>query len=148
MNHNENSKLTRVVSTKITDEEFNFFMRLARQYQSQGYVVKANPSEIVRLILRTFRQFLLSHKNDQFLLSLKNTNSAMTSVGSSSSMNTSQRPSHGTSTPRGNKSSIGSAQQSSDILGNNDEIIANDTTIGNSNKSLAQNVSSDRRRGI
>ena len=73
MNNIENSKLTRIVSTKITDEEFNFLMRLARQYQSQGYIVKANPSEIVRLILRMFRQYLLSHKNDQFKMGIKNT---------------------------------------------------------------------------
>lgn len=58
---------------KGTDEEFNFLMRVARQYQSQGHVVKANPSEIVRLILRIFMQFLISHKNDQFKMGIKNT---------------------------------------------------------------------------
>jgi hypothetical protein len=128
-------------------------MSRARQYKSQGHIVKATLSEILRLILRVYIQYLLSHKSDQMAMGITRTqsnasilkNSAMTSLGSASTGDktgdTGQRPSHGSSIPKGNISSIGSAQQSSDILVNNDEIITTDTSIGNYNKSLAQKVS-------
>ena len=70
MNQIKNSKLTRVVSTKITEQEFDFLMNLARQYQSQGHIAKATSSEILRLILRIYIQFLLSHKNDQMKMGI------------------------------------------------------------------------------
>src|SRR6476659_4896802 len=59
----------------------------------------------------------------------------------SSSMGNASKPANQTMTSNniskaGNTSLIGSAQQLSSTLGNNSEIIANNTSIGNSNMSL------------
>ena len=61
------------MSTKITDEEFNFPYEISNTISISSYVVKANPSEIVRLLLRMFREYLLSHINDKMKMGLKNT---------------------------------------------------------------------------
>src|SRR4029078_4998183 len=92
MNQIKNSKLTRVVSTKITVEEFNYLMRIAGLYLSQGYIDKANPAEILRFILRLYMQYLHSHKSTPKEMDVKTTqsdlrvwrNPIMTSLGKSS----------------------------------------------------------------
>lgn len=152
MNYLGDAKLNRVVSTKITEEEHKRLGVIANSFQSLGYIVKANTSEVTRFLLRTSMEWTSSHMNYQKPRDVKtrqsNTsisrNPATTFLGSSSSSNktgdTGQLPSHGSNIPRGNISSIGKAQHSNDIIGNNHETITNDTSFGNY-KSLAQKVS-------
>ena len=133
MNSAENSKLSRVISTKVTHEEANFLMKIATQYKSQGYIPKATPSEICRFILRVYMRYLISHKSDPMARDTKTTQSnasmqtnppiiAFKEISPSSRHRTediSQRVSHGDSISRNNISSIGSAQQSDSVHGNN-----------------------------
>jgi hypothetical protein len=50
----KNQKVTRVVSTKITEEEYDQLHKIGRQYQSLGYIVKASTSEILRCMIRVY----------------------------------------------------------------------------------------------
>ena len=120
MNSAENSKLSRVISTKVTHEEANFLMRIAEQYKSQGYIPKATPSEICRFILRVYMQYLISHKTDPMASDIKTVQSpagmqtnppmiAFKEISPSSRHRTediSQRVSHGDSISRNNISSM------------------------------------------
>jgi hypothetical protein len=150
LNYLGNTKLNRVVSTKITEEERNHLGVIANYLQSLGYIAKANTSEAIRFLLRTSMEWTSSLMDYQKARDVKtrqsNTsiarNPAMTFLGSSSSSNktgdTDQPPSHGSNIPRGNISSTGNVRQSSHILGNSIEIRTSDDPIGNYNKFLAQ----------
>ena len=155
MNSAENSKLSRVISTKVTDEEGNFLMRIATQYKSQGYIAKATASEICRFILRVYMEYLISHKSDPMARDIKTTQSnasmqtnppmiAFKEISRSSRHRTediSRRVSHGDSISRSNISSIGSAQQSDSVHGNN-KYVAQKIPIGSNNTIQMRDTSS------
>ncbi len=46
MSHIKRPKVTKVVSTKLTNEEYDFLQKLAKNYKSRGYIAKASNSEI------------------------------------------------------------------------------------------------------
>ena len=52
MKHIGDTKVTKVVSTKITDEEHQHLMSLAKHYHSLGYIAKPSISEYTRFALR------------------------------------------------------------------------------------------------
>ena len=52
MKHIGDTKVTKVVSTKITDEEHQCLMRLAKHCHSLGYIAKPSISEFTRFALR------------------------------------------------------------------------------------------------
>ena len=54
------SDINRVVSTKITDAEFNLFVIIAKYFQSRGYIAKANTSEATRFLLRASMEWASS----------------------------------------------------------------------------------------
>jgi hypothetical protein len=131
MNRIRDEKLTRVISTKITDEEYNLLHRLARNYKLRGYIGKASTSEISRLILRVYIEWAFSHTSDQTAMNHtmaqsnenKSSNSTVTMLGSNptnrrdgSTDGTSQVPSQSSNIPSSNTSLIGIAQQLSDLL--------------------------------
>jgi hypothetical protein len=82
------AKVTRLISTKITDEEYNLLHRIARNYKLRGYIAKANTSEISRFILRVYIQWAFSHTSDQTVMNQtmghSNGNSTVTMLGSNS----------------------------------------------------------------
>lgn len=61
----KDQKVTRVVSTKITEEEYDQLHKLARHYKSQGHITKASTSEILRCIIRVYIEFVRLHKITQ-----------------------------------------------------------------------------------
>jgi hypothetical protein len=152
MNYLGDTKLNRVVSTKITEEEHKRLEVIAKYLQLLGYIAKANPSEAIRFLLRASMEWTSSHMNYRKARFVGKTQSSTsisrnpttTSVGSASRIDkmgdTGQPLSHG-NIPRGNISSIGIAHESSEVLGNKNNNHTNDTTIRNYNKSLAQKVS-------
>ena len=50
----KDQKVTRVVSTKITEEEYDQLHKLAIHYKSQGRIAKASTSELLRRIIRVY----------------------------------------------------------------------------------------------
>jgi hypothetical protein len=54
MNSIKDAKVTRVISSKITEEEYNLLHRIARDYQSRGYIAKATTSKILRLLVEVW----------------------------------------------------------------------------------------------
>ena len=50
----KDQKVTRVVSTKITEGEYDQLHKLAIHYKSQGRIAKASTSEILRCIIRVY----------------------------------------------------------------------------------------------
>ena len=65
MDEIKNLKLSKVVSTKITDQEHKNLQRLAKYYQSRGYISKDKISEATRLLLRKSMKWELSIMNHQ-----------------------------------------------------------------------------------
>jgi len=55
-------KLTRVVSTKITEEEYNELHKLPRHYKLLGHIAKENTSEILRCIIKVYIAFVDKYK--------------------------------------------------------------------------------------
>jgi hypothetical protein len=151
MNTIKNSKVSRVVSTKITDEEFNLLVIIAKYFQSRGYIAKANTSEVTRFLLRASmklaksRMKALNQIKSQSIVS--ESRNPVTSLGKSSAStldktgDTGRRQIHDRSISRGNMSSTDSVRQSSDMLGNSMEILPTNAPKGNHNMSLAQGVS-------
>jgi hypothetical protein len=132
MNPIRDKKLTRIVSTKITDEEHNLLHRLARNYKSRGYIAKATTAEISRLIVRVYMEWAFSHSCDEQTAMThtmsqnnekKSTHSTVTMLGSNaankrggSANAASLWPTQSSSIPINNTLSMGNAQQSSDFL--------------------------------
>jgi hypothetical protein len=54
----KDQKVTRVVSTKITEEEHDQLQKLAIHYKSQGRIAKASTSEILRRIIRVYIKYV------------------------------------------------------------------------------------------
>jgi hypothetical protein len=132
MNRTRDVKLTRVISTKITDEEYNLLQRLAGNYKSRGYIAKATTAEILRLIVRVYSKWVFSHSSDQTgmnqIVTQSNEseggNSTVTMLGINAANNrdestnaTSQGTSQSSSIPSSDTSLMGNAQhQLSDLL--------------------------------
>jgi hypothetical protein len=149
MNYIRDTKVSRVVSTKITPE-YNCLERIAKYCQSLGYISKATTSEITRFLLRAGMEWTSSHMNHRKAMNMTNkgvaseiTNQLMKSRGNSSASaqneagDTGHLPIH----DRKNKSSIVNIQQSSDIPHNRTRILTSDLQPGKFSSSLAQKVS-------
>ena len=154
MNSIKNSKLSRVVSTKVTHEEHDLLGLIAKYCQSRGYIAKATTSEIIRFLLKASMEWALSSMNHQKALNqittqrtVRESRNPVTALGKSiasaleKTSDIGQRQSQDSSISRTDIPSTGNAQQSNDVLGNSNQILTNDAYIGNYNKSLAQKVS-------
>jgi hypothetical protein len=136
MNTIKNSKVSRVVSTKITPEEYNCLERIAKYCQSLGYISKATTSEITRFLLRAGMEWTSSHMNLRKAMNIttqgvarETTNQQMKSRGniSASAQNEPGDTGHLTlydsSTLKGNISSVVNIQQSNDMPRNRTKIL-------------------------
>jgi hypothetical protein len=140
MDQAKNSKLSKEVSTKITDEEHYLLGIIAKYCQSRGYIAKANTSEITRFLLRASMEWASSRmkamnqiKSQSIVSESRN---PVTALGKSSAStldktgDTGQGESHDSSISRGNISSTDSVRQSSDLHGNSIGILAPDAPTG------------------
>ena len=60
------SVLTNVVSTKLSEDDFDFVKKVAKQYYNRGYIEQPTLSHALRKIVQTFRRIggekhLLAH---------------------------------------------------------------------------------------
>lgn len=65
MNHTKDTKVRRVVSTKITQDEFVRLELIGPYLQRQGYISKANTSEALRFLLRASVEWTFTLMNHQ-----------------------------------------------------------------------------------
>ena len=150
MNHTQDTKVRRVVSTKITQDEFVRLELIGPYLQRRGYISKANTSEAVRFLLRASVEWTFTLMNHQKAMN----NITTQSIASESrnpvmiapgKISTTTLDKTGDNVQRsscdGSITSVrSSAQQSGTILGNNNEILTSDVPTGHYNISLSQKV--------
>jgi hypothetical protein len=139
MNAIKNSKLSRVVSTKITDEEHKLLGIMAKDLQSRGYIAKAKTSEALRYLLRDSM-----NPTDQITTQtiVSESRNPVTALGksSTSALDKTVSVSRDSTISRGNISSPDSVQQSTDMVGNSIGILAPDAPKANCKMPQAQKL--------
>ena len=156
MDEIKNSKLSKVVSTKITDQEHKNLQRIAKYYQSRGYISTAKISEVTRLLLRKSMKWELSIMNHQETMNsvvtpnyVSESRIPITPFGknSASGLNenrdNSQRQSHHSDMYNSNASSKEKARLLIDILNKNTKIHTPAPSTGSYNKSPAEGLLAD-----
>ena len=149
----KNSKLSKVVSTKITDQEHKNLQRIAKYYQSRGYIPKAKISEATRLLLRKSMKGELSIMNHQETMNnvvtqndVSESKIPITPFGkkSASGLNQNrdngQRQSHHSDMYNSNASSKEKARLLIDILNKNTKIHIPSPSTGSYNKSPGEGL--------
>jgi hypothetical protein len=158
MDEIKNSKLSKVVSTKITDQEYKNLQRIAKYYQSRGYISKAKISEVTRLLLRKSMKWELSIMNHQETMNkvvtqmdVSESKTPITPFGknSASGLNENrdngQRQSQHSDMYNSNASSKERAQLLIDILNKNTKILTSAPFPGSYNKSPAEGLLAESR---
>ncbi len=142
-------KLSKVVSTKITEKEDYILGKIAQYFQARGYIAKANTAEVTRFLLRrSIKSFLMEAMSQIKSPSIvSESRNPLTDLGKSPASTfdkngeTGQRQLHDSTVSRGNISSTGIVPKSGDINGNSIGILPTNTPKGKHNTFQVQGVS-------
>lgn len=151
MDQVKNSKLSKEVSTKITEEEHYLLGKIAQYCHSRGYIAKANTSEVTRFLLRASMKWASSRMEAMNQIKspsiVSESRNPVTAIGMSSAStldktgDAGRRVSHGSSVSGSDISLTGIVPKSSDVNGNSIETLPANVPIGKLNMFLAQGVS-------